>query len=256
MTDSRCRRGRDARRAAGRAADRHGLRAVRADASSEEPVASPLRAQGPRGQRSRSRARRRDRRHPARVRARSCAVGRAIVARCCPARTRSSSRTRRGAFRWLTGATPTRSASAFPSSRRAPRRRARRASAPSPRRARTCPAGRIRDGSTRCREDIRDGVRPPDRRRRAAGHAVDRDRPHRRRSRGSCARAPLAVPAEALRRPGRRQYDQAGPREGAAHGRRAADLRAADDRGARRDRPGDRRRCSAASSSGSATRSS
>ena len=50
-------------------------------------------------------------------------------------------------------------------------------SAPSPRRARTCPAAAIHAGWTRCRGDPRRGAGA--RRRRAPGDAVDGDRPHR-----------------------------------------------------------------------------
>ena len=73
-------------------------------------------------------------------------------------------------------------------------------SAPWPRRARTTPAARTRRRSTTCRPRIRDGCAAESTAGALAGHAVDRDRPHRARSRSCPARGRGVPPCEAIAR--------------------------------------------------------
>ena len=142
--------------------------------------------------------------------------------------------------------------------RRSPARAARcsAASARSPRRARTSPAGPTRGRSTRCRRSsarrprrVVDGGELP-------GHALDRDRLHRRRAASCCGRARRRRPTRSGSS-ARCSSIGAVPRlEEERHGRRPGNARPAPQRRPRRRRSRDRRRCSAASSSASATRSS
>ena len=153
---------------------------------------------------------------------------------CCPARSRSCSRTPRAASAGSRGRAPRRSACAC---RSWPAQAAR--CWPGwerlPRRAPTSQVGPTRARSTTVPEALRERSRGDRRRRRAAGHAVDRDRLHRRcaggaaRGRGVCCR----------RAPGRQLSALASSRprgEEERHGRRPGNARPASQRRPRRRR--------------------
>ena len=190
----------------------------------------------------------------------SCAAAPARSrARSCPGRTRSCCRTRRGAIRWLNGASPETIGVRVPDARRARRARCSTRVGAVAATSANLPGG----PDPRTLDDVPGASSAPPRPRSSTAASCpgtpstvldftgpeprvlrEGAAPGRRGARGRVALRSARV-ASVAAIAGRSQ-----------HGRRTADPRAAPQRGPRRGRSRDRRRCSAASSSGSAARSS
>ena len=173
----------------------------------------------------------------------------AICGRCCPGRTRSCCRTRRGAIRWLDRRPAGRDRRARAGACPAGRGACSTPSAASPRRARTTPAGPTRRRSTTCPSGSAPAAAPSS----TSAACRGRRRPCSTSpapSRACSAKAPCPPPRRS------RGCARARPVASTVDGRRAGRRSSSCGRRARRDRPGDRRRCSGASSTGSAARSS